>query len=127
MVSETFSMELKPGCEITRIDEIMKIKFSYKPSREDMLLGLDVTAEKFPALLRMWVFADGISLSSQELQTVSEHAKTLFPPNSKLALVSPTDLGFGLSRIYNVYREDGATNVMVFRSEEEAEEWLRTK
>lgn len=120
-------IELKPGCEITTVGPITKITFAFSPDYDDWILGLDATAEQYPSALRMWVLNKGLSMTADELRAGSRHAQSLFPADSKLALVSPTDIGFGLSRMYEVYRGEDSTNVMVFRGEQEAEHWLLQK
>ena len=117
-------MELKPGCKISVIGPITRIEFTYPPNLDDWKLGLDVTAEKYLSNLRMWVLHKGMSLSADDLVKGAKHARSLFPSRSKLALVSSTDLGFGLSRVYEAYREESSTHVQVFRLEDEAESWL---
>ena len=47
------------------------------------------------------------------------------PPGSRMAVVSPQDLQFGLSRIFGTLAEDAGVPVDVFRSTEEAIEWLK--
>ncbi len=42
-------------------------------------------------------------------------------------IVIPDDLAFGLSRMFEVYREDGLAGHMVFRTEEEARAWLEER
>jgi hypothetical protein len=48
-------------------------------------------------------------------------------PNSKLAIIAPSDLAFGLGRMYQAHREHqelSTKTVAVFRSMEAALEWL---
>jgi len=40
-------------------------------------------------------------------------------------IVIPDDLAFGLSRMFEVYREGELADHVVFRTEEEARTWLR--
>lgn len=46
------------------------------------------------------------------------------PEQSKVAVVAPRDLFFGLSRMYEAYREGSAVRIRIFRSGEEARAWL---
>jgi hypothetical protein len=43
---------------------------------------------------------------------------------SKLAIIAPTDLAFGLGRMYQMLRDDGPDHIRIFREGEEAWEWL---
>ena len=50
--------------------------------------------------------------------------KLAFP--SKVAVIAPDDLSFGLSRVYEVYREKDEIELKVFRTEQKGIEWLKT-
>ncbi len=41
-----------------------------------------------------------------------------------MVVVCPTDLEFGLSRLWQTYTDSGKDRVKLFRSRQEAEEWL---
>ena len=53
---------------------------------------------------------------------VAEHD---IPPESRMAVVSPQDLQFGLSRIFGALAEDATVPVDVFRNTPEAVAWLK--
>jgi hypothetical protein len=42
----------------------------------------------------------------------------------KLAIVAPTDVLFGMARMYEILRDDSPIEVRVFRERDEAESWL---
>jgi hypothetical protein len=42
----------------------------------------------------------------------------------KLAIVAPSDLAFGLGRMYQMLRDDGPDRIRIFRDMEEAWDWL---
>ena len=44
-----------------------------------------------------------------------------------MAIVAPRDLEYGLSRMWQAFVEDNGWETMVFRSREQAEEWVREK
>ncbi len=46
-------------------------------------------------------------------------------PNIYIAAVMNSDLGYGLSRMWQAYTDDIPWNAKVFRTRTEAEEWLR--
>ncbi|MFV2059750.1 MAG: hypothetical protein ACC653_03640 [Gammaproteobacteria bacterium] len=46
-------------------------------------------------------------------------------PNICIAAVMNTDLGYGLSRMWQAYTDDIPWNAKVFRTRAEAEDWLR--
>jgi hypothetical protein len=45
-------------------------------------------------------------------------------PESRRAVVVPSDLGFGMARMYEMLREDRGGAVRVFRDYEEARRWV---
>lgn len=47
------------------------------------------------------------------------------PPPPRVAFVAPDDLVFGMSRMFEAYREDPATEFKVFRDLEEALQWAQ--
>ena len=48
----------------------------------------------------------------------------VFDPSAKRAFVAPDDLHFGLARMLQVFAEQEGSEVGVFRTMREAEEWL---
>ena len=48
-------------------------------------------------------------------------------PNRIIALISKSDVGFGLSRMWEILAEKTNWDTRVFRSRSDAEKWLRTK
>ncbi|PTY07792.1 hypothetical protein DB347_06085 [Opitutaceae bacterium EW11] len=62
-------------------------------------------------------------LGPKEILECSE--LNLFDPAARRAIVASTDLSFGMSRMFATYREiQGEQNLMVFRTLEEALQWL---
>lgn len=48
----------------------------------------------------------------------------VFAPGTRRALIAPTDITFGLARMFASYAEDVGQTVRVFRSAEDAESWV---
>ena len=64
-----------------------------------------------------------MNLTPAEIKHLAEVA--LFAPSSRRAFVSPTPLLYGLARMYAAQREIlGDTGIGIFRTMEEAREWL---
>lgn len=110
---------------IESVDGITAIRFLKAPSTEEVHRAVDDVADNSPTNLRLWDLTCGSFIqSSDQLKALAAYGKSkLFPP-SKVAIVAPEDLAFGLSRVFEVYREDDVSEHMVFRSEEEARIWL---
>ncbi len=45
-------------------------------------------------------------------------------PGGKFAMVAPTDVSFGMARLYQAHREHPSIEIRVFREREEALAWL---
>jgi hypothetical protein len=52
---------------------------------------------------------------------------TVFAPGTRRALIAPSDITFGLARMFASYAEDVGQLVRVFRDARDAEEWLELK
>lgn len=110
---------------ISVTDKITKVCFLKEPTVEDILNSIDDITENYSAELRLWDISCGINLSSDGLKHVAEYGKSKFLTSSKMAIVASKDLTFGLSRMFNFYREDGITDQGVFRTEQKALDWLK--
>jgi hypothetical protein len=62
------------------------------------------------------------NLSTADVRSLS--SSTIFNPGVKRAIVAPNDLEFGMARMFGVFVERFGQQVRVFRSIEEACEWL---
>jgi len=49
---------------------------------------------------------------------------SLFQPGVRRAIVAPSDIAFGLARMFSTYAESASQTVAVFRAIDEAERWL---
>jgi hypothetical protein len=80
-------------------------------------------------MARLWDFteADPSSLDSETLEQMARHSLR-FPPgvrDVRVALVAPSDLGYGLARMFEAFSNGvAAITPRVFHSVEEAEAWL---
>lgn len=105
---------------------VVTVCFHKPPSAADIRRAISEVAERFPGLARLWDFRSvRVDLAPGEIQQLANFAKSQATLPSRVAIVVPDDASFGLSRMYEVYREDDVSEHMVFRSEEEARDWLR--
>jgi hypothetical protein len=96
---------------------------------DEGLLGLRDLVAKIPgitsdlALLIDLRFSSGPKITTEG---VRQMAKTplAFPPGVRRAVVVPSLLGFGMARMYEALRGEGAPRV--FRDYDEAHRWLTT-
>lgn len=81
-----------------------------------------------PGMARLWDFREA-DLSKMDSQTIAVMAtySTKLPPginDVKVAFVVKRKLEFGLSRMFEAYSSDADTDIAVFYSLDEAEEWM---
>ncbi len=110
--------------EIRTIDNISCVLFLSPPSVDDIKNAISDLAPTQPRL-RLWDLSCGMDLSSNELKEVAKFGKSNFNQPAKVAIVAPADLAYGLSRMYEVYREDSVIHGRAFRNQEEALQWLK--
>lgn len=116
-----------------RIDEeknIAYIKLSGLLSKEILLSALELTVadNKYKkGMGRLWDFrdADASSLDSEAIREMAKYSLK-FPPginDVKVALVTGSDLGYGLSRMFEMSSQ-AMTPISAFRAMDEAENWM---
>jgi hypothetical protein len=76
----------------------------------------------------VWDFRDSrFNMSSSGIRDIARFILENQPetPPSRVAFVAPHDVDYGLSRMYEVFREDARTLFRVTRDYEEALAWVR--
>lgn len=63
-----------------------------------------------------------IDITTGDVKQLAEFS--FFNEQSKRAIVAPTDLFYGMSRMYEVFKNESSVNIKVFRNYEEAKEWV---
>jgi hypothetical protein len=67
--------------------------------------------------------ADGKNVTSPGVRSLATRA-LVFSPASRRAVVVPSDLGFGMARMYEMLREGRGGGMRVFRDYGEARRWV---
>jgi len=99
-------------------------------TREEIIFAFEDWAKHDVTLLLMWDLrdADLSSLNQEDLEQITAVTKTYanLRKNGKTALLVPTDLSFGISRMYEAIAEIGEHSISIraFRSIENALAWL---
>ena len=72
---------------------------------------------------------DEYRVSTQGIEANAKIASQFHAINSKvlLAFVLPTDVEFGMGRMWQAYADQAGVHSRVFRTRREADEWLKTK
>ena len=116
-----------PTYVIEREDDIVRVDYKRSPQPEDMYELLDQLGEMEDSELRMYVMIDAeILLSTAEVREGAEYAREKKNQPRRIAVVAPGDITYGISRIFKVFRESQETELQVFRSLDDAREWLRS-
>ena len=108
-------------------DGITTIRFSTIPGLDDICNAIDDVAANYKSELRIWDLSNGFNLTDAHLKKLAEHGKSKFLMPSKVAVIAPNDLAYGLARIHDVYREDRLSEQRIFRTEHEARAWLKSQ
>ncbi len=68
-------------------------------------------------------------LSSSDMQEIAkiDIEASKINPNIKIAIIAPSDLAFGMCRVYEAYADETGFDIMVLRSREEAASWIQEK
>ena len=89
----------------------------------------------YPEEIKKWRYAivdltsaGNIEISSDEIRSVVEQNKRIAAiahAGVILAVAAPRDLGFGLSRMWEILMEQIGWETMTFRCRDEADDWVR--
>jgi hypothetical protein len=97
-------------------------------AKQELARSPDLTSPKSYLIIDLADTTD-LDLSGAEIQATAESTIRLFPtlfsPDAKAAVIAPTDMLFGLSRMWEVFVEKSRLQVQVFRSRADAEQWVR--
>ena len=67
-----------------------------------------------------------VEVSGDDIRELAQ--KNIFSPHSRRAIVVPNDVIFGLARMYEILRDlQGETGIRVFRTLDEALDWVAPK
>ena len=117
-MSQFYSIEVNDG--------VTTIRFTRKPTIDDLKVIIDELAEKDIYERRIWVLSPhGITLDPSERKQIASYGQSKFLKPSRLSIVATEDVTFGISRAFEAYRgDDTLVKCRVFRDEDEAREWV---
>lgn len=107
-------------------DGLVIVRFDRKPGVADIKAALsDPITQAFKH--RLYDFSGGLDLSADDIRHLADvSAGQQITPEKLAAVVAGDDMAFGLSRMFEVYREDAGTQARAFRDEAEALAWLQS-
>jgi len=110
---------------IMTADGVTTIHMRKKASLEDVRQAFDEMSRNNPSHLRLWYLEAGWDLTTAQIKEFATYTKANSENEIKVAVVTNEDLSYGLTRMFNVYREDGKFNQQNFFSLPEAMAWLK--
>jgi hypothetical protein len=120
-------MARTPTWEISREGDITRIDFNQSPSREEMLDLMDELDRMDGSDRRLYVMVKAeLLLSTAEVREGAQVARSSNNQPSRIAMVAPGNITYGISRIFKVFRESEDTAFAVFRDIDEARDWLNS-
>ena len=109
---------------VTTENGVTIIRFTKHPTLDNVFAIIDITSEDSMPCKRLWDISNGLNLTSSELQQIAEYGKAKYLKPSKIAILATNDLAFGLAGMFKVYRGDEISQTRVFRTNDEAIDWL---
>ena len=112
---------------IAQGDDYLTIALRGKASKSDLRSVLDsITVDgTLMHARRLWDLRDcELDVVYNELVELAGIARSRDPVRGRGAVLVAKDLAFGQLRIYQAFRESESNDVMVFRDEDEAIEWI---
>ncbi len=110
---------------IIQHEDITEVSFSSPPEMADLLEATIAHATTEVSRKRLWDMSCGYNVSTDELQQIAKRGRVVeMPVNSKVAIVAPDDLSFGITRVYSALRQDPRSQHQTFRSRDKTIAWL---
>ena len=108
-------------------ENITIVPFFTSPTKDDFISAIDDVASNYPNCLRLWDLSQsGLNLNATELRHISDYGKAKFHLPSKVAIIAPEDLAYGLSRTFEVYQMEDHIEMNVFPTVQHGLTWLKT-
>ena len=99
---------------------------------DEGLLSLAAELRKDPEVTPDFAFlidlreASGLTVTSEGVRALIAQPLVL-SPESRRAVVVPSDLGYGMARMYEMLREDRGGSARAFRDFDEARRWVTSR
>jgi hypothetical protein len=117
--------QMKQMYSIESEDGVTAIRFFRKANADDVLCAFNELINVNPSRLRLWHLEEGLDLSPSQIQEFANYAKSKSTEEIRVAIVTTEDLSYGLTRMYQAYRQEEHFDQQNFRSESEAICWLK--
>ena len=116
-MAKNYSVEINNG--------IARVSFSSQPTLDEIKAATDELYEEFPCEKNLWALSGvNFDLSTEELVAIAKYSRPKPTKPNKIALFADDDLAYGELRQFAAHREQGDSQIQVFRNEEESITWL---
>ena len=105
---------------------LVEVHFSTLPTVEEINEASERLSHMPNADNRLWVFNAGVNLSPEDVRSIADAANNRDFGPSRVAIFADKNITYGLSRMYQVFRNAPGITLRVFSSKTEAVEWLLT-
>ena len=113
--------------ELSEIENVLVVSIKGNPGVDDIKHILDQIRNEsgYSHSARLWDFQEsGFDFSQDEVLDIAAYASAGDIRPAKVAMLVREDLSFGVSRIYEAFRNTDLTEINVFRDKTEALAWL---
>jgi hypothetical protein len=118
---------MKPIYSIETKDGVTAIRFFQKANADDVNCAFNEMINSKPSRLRLWHLEEGWDLSPSQIQDFASYTKSKSTEEIRLAVVTTEDLSYGLTRMFQAYRQEEHFDQQNFTTESEALCWLKAQ
>jgi hypothetical protein len=118
-------VQMKQNYSIDTEDGVTAIRFFNKANADDVNSAFNEMINSNPSRLRLWHLEEGWNLSPSQIQEFANYTKSKSNEEIRVAVVTTEDLSYGLTRMFQAYRQEEHFDQQNFRSESEAICWLK--
>lgn len=108
-------------------DGVTAIRFFKKANADDIVCAFNELIKSNPSRLRLWHLEEGWDLSPSQIQKLASYTKSKSTEEIRLAVVTTEDLSYGLTRMFQAYRQEEHFDLHNFTTESEAICWLKAQ
>lgn len=109
---------------IHKKESYIHIIFHQKANKTQVMQMLDEAFHLDTTGFRYYNCESGLDTSVDEMREIAEYGRKHFAKSVRLAFYTKDLCTYGLLRAFEVFREEAVTQTRVFKSEEEALQWL---
>ena len=118
-MKKTYSIETEDG--------VTAIRFFKKANADDVNCAFNELLNSNPSRLRLWHLEEGWDLSPSQIQEFANYTKSKSTEEIRLAVVTTEDLSYGLTRMFQAYRQEEHFDQQNFTTEAAAIGWLKAQ